>query len=363
MIRQKLENEAALEERFQELFENANDLVYTHDLEGRITSINQMGERLLQRPRAEILSRNLIELVAEEQQAAARQWLDNVLKGSGPPTAEWDFMAAPGQRIRVEISARLIEQGGRVVEVEGIARDITERRRLEREILEISNREQRRIGHDLHDGVCQQLAGIAYLTSTLADELQEQGAAQSAEAERISTLINAVINQTRGVARGLFPVRLEENGLASALEELAANASELFKINCSFVSDEAPADVENGIALHLYYIVLEAVANASKHGKAKNLIISLAPAGDRYALSVRDDGLGFSRPAAGQTGMGLRIMHYRARVIGASLSLQSRPGSGTDVTCLFLPVSGELPPSRKEPGRPGHAVGAGKIVK
>jgi signal transduction histidine kinase len=245
------------------------------------------------------------------------------------------------------------------VEVEGIARDITERKRLEREILEISNREQRRIGHDLHDGVCQQLAGIAFMTSTLADELEEQGASESSQAERISALLNRVITQTRGVARGLFPVRLEENGLMSALEELAANASELFKNNCRFVSEEPPSAVENEIALHLYYIVLEAVANASKHGKAKNVLISLEPAGDRYSLKVHDDGIGFSLPAGTQTGMGIRIMHYRARVIGATLTLQSRAGSGTDVTCLFLPVSRET----SHNGAPEAELSAGRLVK
>src|SRR5436305_8499097 len=176
-----------------------------------------MGALLLQRTPTDILSRNIVELISEEQKPAARQWLENVLKDFGPPTAEWDFVSASSQRVKVEISTRLIERGGKVVEVEGIARDITERKRLEREILETSNREQRRIGHDLHDGVCQQLAGIAFMSSTLADELEEKGAAESSQAEQISMLINDAINQTRGVARGLFPVRLEENGLFSAL--------------------------------------------------------------------------------------------------------------------------------------------------
>jgi signal transduction histidine kinase len=276
---------------------------------------------------------------------------------------EWDFIAASGQRLKVEISTRLIEQGGRVVEVEGIARDITERKRLEREILEISNREQRRIGHDLHDGICQQLAGIAFMSSSLAEELQEKGAVESSRAERISALINSVVNQTRGVARGLFPVRLDENGLVSALEELAANASEMFKINCRFASDDPPARVENEIALHLYYIVLEAVANAVKHGKAKNISISLEPSGDRYLLSVCDDGVGYSRFTGPQTGMGIRIMQYRVRVIGATLTLQSRPGSGTDVMCLFLPVPREFPQGVESNGNHETTVGAGKTGK
>ncbi len=343
LIRQKLETEAALEARFRNLFENANDLVYTHDREGRLTSINQTGERLLERPRDQILCRNLAEFVAQDQQAAMRQWLDNICAGTAQPTSEWDFVSASGRRVKLEISTRLIEQAGKFVEVEGIARDITERKRLEHEVLEISNREQRRIGHDLHDGVCQQLAGIAFMTSTLADDLEEKGVVESAEASRISVMINEVIDQTRGVARGLFPVRLEENGLVAALEELALNASELFKLACGFVCENPPTTVDNAIALHLYYIVLEAVANAARHGGATQVTISLQPEGDRYLLSVRDNGSGFTHVDGAQNGMGLRIMHYRARVVGASLNLHSRPGSGSTVSCLFLPVSRETP--------------------
>lgn len=357
LIRQKLEDEAALEERYRELFENATDMLYTHDHEGRLTSVNQTGERILQKSRKELLGRNVLEFVAEEQRASARQWLERLVNGAAMPDMEWDIITPSGERVKLEISARLITQDGRALEVEGIARDITERKRLEREILEISNREQRRIGHDLHDGVCQQLAGIAFLTSTLAEELEEEGIHQSTQAEKISGMINEAIDQTRGVARGLFPVRLDEEGLVVALEQLAANASEVFKINCHFHGEGLPLTVENEIALHLYYIVLEALANASKHSGAANVDITLQPSGDRWLLTIQDDGAGFVLPNRNQDGMGLRILHYRARVIGATLNLHSQPGSGTRVTCLFLPVSREMPrggargASGKNPGR------------
>jgi two-component system sensor kinase FixL len=241
------------------------------------------------------------------------------------------------------------------VEVEGIARDITERRRLEREILEISNREQRRIGHDLHDGVCQQLAGLAFMTSSLAHLLKEKGEAEAAKAERIASLLNTVMNQTRGVARGLYPVRLEENGLVSALEEFAANASEVFKINCRFVSEQPPSGVDNGIALHLYYIVLEAVTNASKHGHAKNVLITLEPSGDRYRLDIEDDGVGPPTGGAPATGMGIPIMQYRARVIGAALNLQRRGNARTHLTCVFLPTSRDAAPETGKRNLVGEA--------
>ena len=98
LIRQKLEDEAALEERYVNLFENANDMVYTHDLNGHITSINKTGERLLQRHRRTILMKHLTELIVPEEQAAAQNWLEQVLQGTAPATAEWDFVAASGQR-------------------------------------------------------------------------------------------------------------------------------------------------------------------------------------------------------------------------------------------------------------------------
>ncbi len=335
IIRQKLQTEAGLKERYEDLFENANDMVFTHDVNGHITSINMMGEQLLQRPRQEILSRNLVDLVAAEQRPAAKQWLEQVVTGAELPTAEWDFVNKSGQRIRLEISSRIVEQAGKQVEVEGVARDITERKRLEKEILEISNREQQRMGHDLHDGVCQQLAGIAYRMDILADQLQEKEISESVEAEKIGSLINEAITQTRGVARGLFPVRLEESGLALALEDLAANTGNLFRIKCEFCYEEPLPKIENGVALHLYYIVQEAVLNAAKHGKASQINILLARTGDRLALTIQDNGSGFQLAGSSSTGMGIRIMRYRARVIGATLDLKSQSGQGTQVTCEF----------------------------
>jgi two-component system, LuxR family, sensor kinase FixL len=342
IIRQKLAVEATLKERYEDLFENANDMVFTHDREGRITSINKAGERLLQRPRSELVAHDLAGFVAEDQRAAARHWFGQVARGVDLPTAEWDFLNAAGQRIKLEIGARLIEQAGDRVEIESVARDVTERRQLEREILEISSREQRRIGHDLHDGVCQQIAGIAFLVDVLGERLEEKGVAESADAEKIRHLLNEANSQARSVARGLFPVRLEEHGLVAALEELAATASARFKVHCEFVCPSPPAAVDSEVALHLYFIAQEAVSNALKHGRASNVTLTLAPAGGRYRLTVQDDGVGFSLPLKRSPSMGLRILHHRARVIGATLDLKSAPGSGTTVVCEFNPASRDL---------------------
>ena len=345
IIREKLQAEAALKERYENLFENANDMVFTCDLEGCITSLNHAGEQLLRRRRAEIAGRKLFDFIVEEQRAAAEHWLQQIVQRLDSPPAEWDFTDGPGQRLKLEIGARIVEKAGKAVEVEGIARDITERKRLEKEILEISNREQQRIGHDLHDGVCQQLAGIAYRVDILADQLQERNFPEASEAERIGGLVNEAITQTRSVARGLFPVHLEESGLGLALEDLAANAGNLFKIKCDFLCDGPAPVLENGVAAHLYYIAQEAVLNAVKHGKAAHVTLSLKHVHNQYELTIQDNGTGF-QPANGHSkGMGVRIMQYRAKTIGATLDLKSSPGAGTRIACVFYPAAPEPPQS------------------
>jgi PAS domain S-box-containing protein len=340
IIQSRLQVEAALKARYESLFENANDMVFTHDLKGKITSINDMGERLLQRRREEIVGHNLIEFMADDQRSAVQRWLEQIVHGA-EPNAEWDFINSAGQKIKLEISSRLLEQNLDEPEIEGIARDITERRRLERELLEISNREQRRIGHDLHDGVCQQLAAIAYLVSILGDQLQEKNLPEHAEADRIGKLINEANVQARNVAHGLFPSRLDEHGLLLALEDLAVNASSRYRIACQFVSETAPFKLDGETELHLYYIVQEALLNAINHGKSTVVTITLATVGEQLKLTVQDNGRGFQMNERRPGGMGIRIMKYRAKVVGAVLNLISEPALGTQVAVLFSPSRGK----------------------
>jgi signal transduction histidine kinase len=250
---------------------------------------------------------------------------------------EWDFLTGAAQRVRLEISTRLIQHDGREVEVEGIARDVTERRRLEKEILEISSREQQRIGHDLHDGVCQQLAGIAVLADVLADRLDEQARPEAGDAHKITGLVDQANQQTRAVARGLFPVRLEENGLASALDELAKSTVAFYQARCEFVCPKPVVLRDHTAAHHLYFIAQEAILNAIKHGKAGSIEVRLQSSGDHGCLlMVRDNGRGLPNPRPAGPGMGLRIMNYRARMIGATLEVHSS-NRGTEVVCQFAP--------------------------
>jgi signal transduction histidine kinase len=183
------------------------------------------------------------------------------------------------------------------------------------------------------------LAAITYLADILGDQLRDKGAPEAGEAERIGKLINEANSQARSVARGLFPVRLEEHGLVIALEELAATASTRYRITCRFVCPAPPAKVDPELELHLYYIVQEALLNAVNHGKATSVIVTLAPEGDRLKLTVQDNGTGFKIADKNRAGMGIRIMRYRAKVIGAGLDLRSQVDHGTEITCVFNPAA------------------------
>ncbi len=220
--------------------------------------------------------------------------------------------------------------------------DITERKRLENEVLEIGERERRRFGQDLHDGLGQHLTGIALMSKVLEKKLTAKSMPEAEDVGKVAKQIQQTINQARVLARGLSPVSLEADGFMSAVQELSTNVDQLYGVSCLFRCDEPILIGDNAMAMHLYRIVQEAVNNAVKHGKANEIHINLACISDnRVDLSIEDDGVGLSEDFANAKGMGLNIMNYRAAMIGATLEIAPRDGSGTVVRCSFtLPPDG-----------------------
>jgi signal transduction histidine kinase len=217
-----------------------------------------------------------------------------------------------------------------------IAHDVTERRQLERELIRISERERQRIGYDLHDTLGQQLAGIAFLSKVLEQRLTAHNAAEAAQAVQIVTFVNQAIEQARTLAGGLAPVTLETYGLVFALQELAASVEALFHCSCKVSSHHAIHITDHAVAMHLYRIVQEAVNNAIQHGKAQQITITLSVRRDGgMKLMVHDNGVGFPTNIAERPGMGLRIMHHRARMVGAILEIQREACGGTCVICIL----------------------------
>jgi PAS domain S-box-containing protein len=241
-------------------------------------------------------------------------------------------------------------EDGRVVAYAVACCEITARRRgeealrvLEREITEIANREQRRIGNDLHDGLGQELTGIALMLRSLASRLQKERHSAAADAEEIMGLVNCAIESTRALARGLSPVSIERGGLPFAFRALATRASDMYGVKVRFHSRIWPQlTLEASACTHLYRIAQEAVTNAVRHGHASEMVIDLHVKGDRVTLAVSDNGRGFIPGAAPASGMGLRIMQYRANILGGSVSFEPRPGGGVRmVSTCRQPTPGE----------------------
>ena len=220
---------------------------------------------------------------------------------------------------------------------EELEHEIMTRKRLERELVKVSEREHRRLGHDLHDGICQELAGIFYSIQAIAKRLGKSSPVQTA----LHTIIDAVqrsIQHTRLLSRGLAPVELESGELSSALEQLAADTSSLFQINCQFECTEPGIKLSPEVSSNLFRIAQEAIQNAIKHGKSKRIRVALHLKKREGILTITDNGFGIenNNSIKGEgNGMGLTIMKHRASLIRGTVCINSHNGSGTSVHCVF----------------------------
>jgi signal transduction histidine kinase len=210
--------------------------------------------------------------------------------------------------------------------------------RLEREIVSISEAEQRRIGQDLHDGICQHLAALSCAATSLRNDLRDlRLKGEAALAADLAAHLREAVVQTRDLSHGLAPAHVSQVGLAMALESLAHNVSRLQEVNCSFQSRGQLAHCDERTAIHLYRITQEAINNATRHGHARNVEISLAIERDRLTLRIKDDGVGFSigssNGQAESNGMGLPVMRYRARLCGGELQVEQALPRGAVISC------------------------------
>lgn len=240
----------------------------------------------------------------------------------------------------VLIDANAVRQKRRMIRSWWFIRDVTTLMELEQEILSISERERLRLGQELHDDLCQRLTTIEYLCEALQRELIAGRRQEAGRAREISRLMQETITYTRGLAAGLCPMEFQVEGLRDALRHLAARTRKVFGIACHVRCNLAPiGDPQREI--HLYRIAQEAVSNAIKHGKARRIDIRLMARGDQMLLGVKDNGCGLRATVRRSPGMGIRLMHYRAGVIGGSLVLRENARGGCEVLCA---LGGVAPP-------------------
>lgn len=309
-------------ERFRLLFERSMDAILISDDEGKFLEINNAASSMLGYQREGLLQKKLSEIIVSEFDNAFVQLQDHSF-------GELTLTQADGSHRFAEFSACRFAPNLNLC----ILRDITERRKLEKEIQEISEREQRRLGQDLHDGLGQMLTGINFLAKVLQQKLATKKLDEASECAGIVGLINQALSQCRELARGLCPVVLENNDIHAALQQLSDNLEKIFKVNCPLMCDPEIQIAENPVAVHLYRIAQEATTNAVKHGKARNVHISLLHSKGMMTLRVKDDGVGLPKEALKNKGMGMRVMQHRARMIGATLEVEAAKPTGTMITC------------------------------
>jgi len=213
--------------------------------------------------------------------------------------------------------------------------EAAERDRLEKEILNIIERERQRIGHDLHDSLGQHLTAAALSGQVLQESLVASESQEAAAADSLVVLVEQAVELTRQLSRGLAPIELTGEGLMDALRELVASTEERSKIRCDFIYEEPVLIADPTIATHLYRIAQEAVNNAVKHAKPANILIQLSKLDGVIEMVVEDNGVGLPQPLPKRRGMGLWIINHRAGMIGATLTMQCPPTGGTTITCTL----------------------------
>jgi PAS domain S-box-containing protein len=337
----KAEKELRRERDFAEsLIETAPAIVLVLDANGRIVRIN---------PYMEEISGHRLEDVK------GKDWFGTFLPQRNRVRTRRLFLSAVGRKQRRGVvdpivvkdgrereiewyDKRLEDAGGNLIGLLAIGQDITDRRKLEKEISETTTREQQRIGQELHDGLGQELTGLGYLAETLFCDLRDHQAAEAETANKLADGIEHALKQTRTIAKGLVPAEIDAGGLVSALEQLASNTEHRCGVACRLDCDQFAPVGDTATATQLFRIVQEAINNAAKHARAREIAIELKTDDSQITFEVRDDGVGI--PDDGipgdrerTTGMGLRIMHHRAEVIGATLNIGPADGGGTVVAC------------------------------
>ena len=315
---------------------NSNDAITILDLEGNIISWNLGAERIYGYVEAEAMKMNIDRIIPDHKQEEMMSLLARVLKGENIELFETQRLTKNNRIFDISLTATLLkDENGKPFAITTTERDITERRRLEKEILDITERERELIGQEMHDGMGQLLTGIAVKCKGLALELKSKSLDESQEALVISKLANKAIAQTRDLARMLYPIDIETGGLISALRMLASNTEKTMGVSCRFRCGKS-VSVKNLVeAKQIYRIVQEAITNAVRHGNANNINIKLRLSKKGTILSIENNGLDFPKLSTRRKGLGLKIMKYRTDLIGGSLDIRKGDKGGTVVICIF----------------------------
>lgn len=315
--------------------------IITIDEQGNIESFNPAAENIFGYSSDEVCGMNVAILMPQPYRQEHSSYIHNYLNTGEAKVIgigrEVVGLHKNGTTFPMELAVSEVKLLNRVI-FSGIVRDVSARRHLEREILSISEHERRRIGQDLHDGLGQMLTGIGLHVENLRQKLSDQNHAYVDNAEKILHYVEEADTYARMLSRGLVPVQVEANGLATALARLAQQVETMFKVTCHFEAIGHTEAYSSPDAIHLYRIAQEAINNAIKHGKAQHISILLAVGQSQLRLRIQNNGVSFPDKLPEDRGMGLNIIAHRARVLGASFDIRPLYPQGTVVTCT-IPLS------------------------
>ncbi len=336
-IRERKQAQEALresEEKYRSVMEATPDPIVVYDMQGKVTYMNPAFTRVFGYTLEECLGKKMDHFVPEEHWKETMEGIGTILKGELLPRTETRRTSKDGKTIDVTTRGSVYRnKKGEPVGSVITHRDISEVKRLEKAIMEIGEKERQKIGNDLHDDLCPHLIGIEGLTKVLKQKINEHETAVLAD--QITELIKEAIHKTRSLARGLCPVYFNL-GLESSIRQLVTNTQNIHRIQCSLECINPVPRGNHMVTVNLYHIVQEAVQNAIRHGKAQRITITMETYRDQFRLTIRDDGCGMTH-SQDPAGMGLRIMHYRAKLIGASLRISSEDDSGVAIS-IAMPL-------------------------
>jgi PAS domain S-box-containing protein len=326
----------ASEARMQAILNTASDAIITMDIHGIIQSVNPASAQMFGYAVDEMVGHNVGLIMPspyrEEHDGYLRRYQQTGEKRIIGARRELLARRKDGSTFPIDLVVSETEERTLFT---GILRDMTEHKRLERELVEVASQQQQRIGQDLHDCVAQELTALNLLAGTLAEILETDPTKARKLVERIQEGSQRSQQELRGVLRGLLPVAVNSTGLMAALSQLVDQTQQQGPVTCTFDCPEPVAVADNLTATHLYLIAQEAVRNALKHGTPRNVHVSLR-ANHHLVLRVACDGIGMPARPEAKGGLGLRIMRNRAAIIGAHLTIEPAEPTGTQVTCRLM---------------------------
>ena len=331
------------EEKYRLLAENAKDMIIVYEEDGAINYINNSGYEILHIKKGSKKPINIKDFLPPDGKYFKP---DDLIKNKGKDFISHKNMTEVinclGEIIKLETIASPIKLDNEKYGILVVGRDITERKQLEREMILISERIRQQVSRDLHDDLNPHLIGIEALAQVLYMNLKKNQIAEADEAEKISALINKAITKTHRLARGLCPIDLELSGIQTPLLNLIKLVRSLYGVECKFTYDESIIIEDITLAANLYYIAQEAAINAARHSGGTLITIMLKQINNTLILSIEDNGCGISKgkmhDSDKSSGMGRKIMKYRAEIIDGIFSIQKNRPSGTIIS-VEIPIS------------------------